>query len=319
MITFARLAFITLILCSSQITAAETLVRDMVVHTTKTALDVKLDATTVSCSDGDLKVTAPKLAALTLMNHNDFTLAAPALSAGACEPGRMPQDIIDPAVPFEMVELVVKAVRQDRVNTMTQSCTTYLVERVETTVRGVVFSKEASSWLGTRPIAQCNGADSPADDPGQVEPSTNSCAASRGGSTWLGLLLALGLARRFDMARTLARARSRRASSPLARSVSSCVVAASARSRRASSRLAPARDGAAHASNAIGSAQLWRHVIAQRSSRRIFGGSTARIIIPPGTAVPSSQIMPPFLRSIASPWRGSPNASHATSSDSHGS
>lgn len=193
MTTFARLAFISLMLCSSRFAAAETLVRDMVVHTTKTTLDVKLDATTVSCSDGDLKVTAPKLAALTLMNHHDDTLDAPALSAGVCEPGRMPQDIIDPAVPVESIELVVKGVRQDRVNTVTQSCTTYLVERVEATVRGVTFSQEASSWLGSRPIAQCNGADSPADDPGQVEPSTNSCAASRGGSTWLALLLALGL------------------------------------------------------------------------------------------------------------------------------
>jgi MYXO-CTERM domain-containing protein len=106
----------------------------------------------------------------------------------------MPQDIIDPAVPVEMVEVVVKGVRQDRVNTVTQTCTTYLVERVETTVRGVSFSKEKSSWLGSRPIADCNGADSPADDPGQLEESAaGSCSTSRGGTTWLALLLALGL------------------------------------------------------------------------------------------------------------------------------
>ncbi len=166
----------------------------MTVHTSKTLLDVKLDANTVSCSGGDLKVTAPKLAALTLMSHNDFTLMAPALSAGACEPGKMPADIIDDSDPFESLEVVVKAVRQDRVDTDFQSCTTYLVERVETTIRGVEFSQERSTWLGSRPVAPCNGADSPADAPGQaVEPSTNSCAASRGGSSWFALLLALGL------------------------------------------------------------------------------------------------------------------------------
>ncbi len=194
MTSLSRLCLVVVVGFSSAPAAAATVVRDMTVHTSKTLLDVKLDANTVSCSGGDLKVTAPKLAALTLMSHNDFTLMAPALSAGACEPGKMPADIIDDSDPFESLEVVVKAVRQDRVDTDFQSCTTYLVERVETTIRGVEFSQERSTWLGSRPVAQCNGADSPADAPGQaVEPSTNSCAASRGGSSWFALLLALGL------------------------------------------------------------------------------------------------------------------------------
>lgn len=189
-----RRGVVAFVLFSSGIASAETVVRDMTVHTTKTQLDVKLDATTVTCSGGDLKVTAPKLAALTLMSHNDFTLEAPALTAGACEPGRMPPDIIDDATPVESLELVVKALRRDRVDTDAQTCSTYLVERVDTTIRGVAFGQERSTWIGSRPMAQCNGADSPADDPGQaVEPSTNSCAATRGGSSWLALLLALGL------------------------------------------------------------------------------------------------------------------------------
>jgi hypothetical protein len=191
---FIRLSFIALVVSAPQLAAAEQTVRDMVVHSAKTPLDVQLDANTVVCAGTQLKVAAPKLAALTLMNHQDFTLAAPALSAGMCEPGRMPQDIIDANDPVDSIELVVKAVRQDRVDTDSQTCTTYLVERVETTIRGVAFSNEKSTWLGSRPIAQCNGGDSPADDPGQVEESAgNSCAASRGGTTWLGLLLALGL------------------------------------------------------------------------------------------------------------------------------
>lgn len=189
-----RLSLVGAVLCSSRLVAAAPTERDMVVHTTKTALDVKLDATTVSCASTELVVTAPKLAALTLMNHHDFGLGAPALSAGACEPGRMPQDIIDPAVPVEGVELVVKAVRRDRVDAEAQSCTTYLVERIETTIRGVSFSREKSTWLGSRPFEQCNGGDSPADDPGQLEgEAAGGCAASRGNSAWLGVLLALGL------------------------------------------------------------------------------------------------------------------------------
>jgi hypothetical protein len=191
----SRLGLVAAVLCSSRLVAAAPTERDMVVHMSKTALDVKLDATTVTCTNTELVVTAPKLAALTLMNHHDFGLGAPALSAGACEPGRMPQDIIDPAVPVEGVELVVKAVRRDRVDAEVQSCTTYLVERIETTIRGVAFSREKSTWLGSRPFGQCNGGDSPADDPGQLDDGASSggCATSRGNAAWLGVLLALGL------------------------------------------------------------------------------------------------------------------------------
>jgi MYXO-CTERM domain-containing protein len=187
-----RLSFVALVLCAPQFAAAAPVVREMDVHSSKTTLDVQLDAMTVTCAGTDLTVTAPKLAALTLMNHNDTTLGAPALTAGACEPGRMPADIIDANDPVDGVELVVKAVRQDRVDIASQSCTTYLVERVEATIRGVAFGHEETTWLGSRPIAQCNGSDSPADDPGQLEPQANSCSTSRG-TSWLGLLLALGL------------------------------------------------------------------------------------------------------------------------------
>src|SRR5262245_31230355 len=121
----SRLSLVAVVLCVSRIAGAATTVRDMTVHTTKTMLDVKVDAMTVTCSGGELKVTAPKLGALTLMNHQDFTLAAPALSAGTCAPGRMPSDIIDPAHPVVSVEMVVKAIRQDQVDLMQQSCDNY--------------------------------------------------------------------------------------------------------------------------------------------------------------------------------------------------
>src|SRR6187551_2072042 len=114
----SRLSLIAVVLCASRIAAAEQVVREMVVHSTKTTLDLKLDASTVVCAGGDLKVAAPKLGALTLMNHQDFTLAAPALSAGMCEPGRMPQDLIDANDPVDAVEMVVKALRQDHVDTV---------------------------------------------------------------------------------------------------------------------------------------------------------------------------------------------------------
>ena len=128
----SHLSFVAAVLLSSGVAAAAPTERDMVVHTSKTMLDVKVDATTVTCSNGELKVTAPKLAFLTLMSHHDFTLEAPALSAGMCEPGRMPQDIIDAMNPVASTEVLVKAIRRDRVDIDTDTCTNYLVERVET-------------------------------------------------------------------------------------------------------------------------------------------------------------------------------------------
>ena len=186
---------LALVLCTSSVAVAAPTVRDMVVHTTKTMLDLKLDATSVQCSGGELVVVAPKLAALTLMNHDDATLALPALSAGTCAMGRMPSDIIDPANPVVSAQLSVKAIRQDHVDVMQMSCYTYLVERVETTIRGVTFAHEDSTWLGSREISECNGGDSPADDPGHVDETDagNSCATTHGGSLWFGLALALGL------------------------------------------------------------------------------------------------------------------------------
>ena len=192
--SFSRHSLVAVVLCTSSIAVAAPTVRDMVVHKTTTMLDVKLDATTLTCTDGELRVAAPKLAALTLMSPDDVSLAVPGMSAGACAAGRMPSDLIDMAHPVESVAVTVKAIRQDHVDLMAMSCYTYLVERVETTIRGVTFSHEDSTWIGSRDVSECNGGDSPADDPGQVaDDAGNSCSSTRGGSMWFGLALALGL------------------------------------------------------------------------------------------------------------------------------
>jgi len=178
--------------------AAEPLYAETIVHDTTTTMSVKLDAQSVLCSTADygsphLKVLIPKLASLTLLDHQNFGAGAPCVAAGACGPGHMPADVIDPANPDETVQLHVKAVRVDETDVAAQTCLTSLVERVNVTIRGLEFKHERSVELVDRAFSDCvQGAplDGPADDPGVAEPKESSGCSATGGS---GSLLALGL------------------------------------------------------------------------------------------------------------------------------
>ena len=183
--------------------SADTLLAETIVHDTSTSLDIELNQNTVLCSSADysglfLKVLIPKLASLTLLDHQNFGAGAPCVAAGACEPGRMPEDIIDASRPTERVSIHVRAVRLDETDTVQQTCSTSLVERVNVTIRGFEFKHTRSVWLGDRPFSDCvQGApanDNPADDPGSLdeEPKSGGCAAT-GGTTALTALMLGGL------------------------------------------------------------------------------------------------------------------------------
>ena len=202
MLTLTR-SLVSLVLVGGAVSvaAAEPLYSETIVHDTTTTTTVKLDASTVLCSAADysgphLKVLIPKLGALTLLNHQNTGAGAPCVAAGACGPGHMPSDVIDAAHPTETVNLHVQAVRQDEVDVAAQTCSTYLIERVNVNIRGLDFKHERSVELVSRPFADCvQGApmpDSPADDPGQVEhePESSGCAAGGSGA---GSLFALAL------------------------------------------------------------------------------------------------------------------------------
>jgi uncharacterized protein (TIGR03382 family) len=178
----------------ADVTHAET-----IVHRTSTTTSVALNSETVLCSTADysgqhLKVLIPKLASLTLLDHQNFGAGAPCVSAGACGPGRMPSDVIDPNNPSETVTLNITAVRRDETDVQAQTCETELIERVNVTIRGLEFKHERSVWLGSRALSDCvvGAPDNPADDPGSVEkPESSGCNAA--GGSGIGSLLALGL------------------------------------------------------------------------------------------------------------------------------
>src|SRR4051812_369483 len=93
---------------------ADATYNETLIHDTTTSVEIKLDASTVLCSAADygalyLKVGLPELAGLTLLDHQNVGAGAPCVAAGACKPGNMPSDIIDPAHATETVDINVKA------------------------------------------------------------------------------------------------------------------------------------------------------------------------------------------------------------------
>ncbi|HEY5925862.1 MAG TPA: hypothetical protein VIV11_29445 [Kofleriaceae bacterium] len=180
--------------------AADVLHAETIVHNTTTSLDIELNQNTVLCSSADysglfLKVLIPKLASLTLLDHQNFGAGAPCVAAGPCEPGRMPEDILDASQPTEHVAIHVRAVRLDETDTVAQTCSTSLIENINVTIRGFEFKHTRSAWLGDRPFSDCvKGApanDNPADDPGQLEqePKSGGCAAGTGVGSLTALML----------------------------------------------------------------------------------------------------------------------------------
>jgi MYXO-CTERM domain-containing protein len=198
--------------------AAET-----VVHDTTTSVEIKLDSTTVLCSSADygqlfLKIGIPQLANITLLDHQNIGAGAPCVAAGVCQPGHMPADIIDPAHPTELVDIDVKAVREDDVDEAAHTCSTVLIERVKVNVRGFEFTHERTAELGSRPYEDCvtstatgsgsgsaanagsNGSGGKADGDGSTTAAPNGgCSVDGAGTGSLALVVlgaALGLRRR---------------------------------------------------------------------------------------------------------------------------
>jgi len=193
------------------VAAADTTYVETVVTDTTTAVDLKLDSSTVLCSSADygslfLKVLIPDLARLTLLDHQNIGAGAPCVAAGQCRTGNMPSDIIDPAHPTERVDVDVQEVRADEADSTAQTCTTTLFERVHVTIRGIQFFHERSLPLGTRPYSDCatsspaagSGSDAPADDPGTApsEPKSGGCNTAGGAGGLLAAATALVLVRR---------------------------------------------------------------------------------------------------------------------------
>jgi len=136
------------------------------VHTAGKTITIPLNTETVICSQADyslpvLKVLIPELAALTLLDHQNFGAGAPCVAAGACiggldgSDGASPGDILDPNKPEEIVDVFVTARRQDYINHAAKTCEVYLIEDVKLDIRGVAFSHRRTMGIGSRNYEDC--------------------------------------------------------------------------------------------------------------------------------------------------------------------
>jgi hypothetical protein len=132
------------------------------VHETTTSVEILLNDKTVLCSAADysglfLKVLIPKLAALTLLDHQNIGAGAPCVAAGACAPigEHSPQNIIDPQKPLETVDITVRATRVNDIYHKDKKCFTSLSEDVSLTIRGIAFFHNRFAALGERPYNDC--------------------------------------------------------------------------------------------------------------------------------------------------------------------
>jgi MYXO-CTERM domain-containing protein len=197
---------------TTSIASAEVIVKETVVHDTKRTVQIDLNAQNVLCSAADygalfLKILIPELAGFTLLDHQNTGAGAPCVAAGPCQPGNQPADIIDTAKPTEIVDIHVKAIRVDELDTMAQTCETYLTETVDVTIRGKAFKHERFAQLGSRPVSDC-GAQAASIPGGKADESqaaetqesggcsTNGTAPSAFGMLALGALFAIRRRRR---------------------------------------------------------------------------------------------------------------------------
>jgi uncharacterized protein (TIGR03382 family) len=155
-------ATFTLALGWTSLATAELTTHERVVHETTTTTEIELTPDTVLCSAADysfpaLKILIPELAAITLLDHQNFGAGAPCVAAGQCglPDGSEPSDILDSDNLMQEVDIIVKAIRVDTVDDEALTCSTTLIERVDVDVRGVPFFHERYAELGSRPYADC--------------------------------------------------------------------------------------------------------------------------------------------------------------------
>lgn len=169
-------AALVLLLGWGGLATADVTSHERLVHETTTSVSIDLTPETVICSAADysfpaLKILIPELAALTLLDHQNFGAGAPCVAAGQCglPDGVEPGDILDSGDLVDEVDIVVKAIRVDYVDDENLTCVTALTERVDVEVRGVSFFHERYADLGSRPYADCAPPAEEEDPPNDYE------------------------------------------------------------------------------------------------------------------------------------------------------
>lgn len=121
---------------------------------------VEVKAGDVRCSDLgysniQLKMSVPDLKWISQLDHTNPGEMQPCMSSGRCRPGNTPEDMIGGKPGTETTVLhrvLTESVVFDRA---LGTCTRSIVETVQMTVRGKVFSHRRTLDLGEQAIALC--------------------------------------------------------------------------------------------------------------------------------------------------------------------
>lgn len=139
-------------------------------HSKTVTMDVTLNEETVLCSKADygsyfLKILIPDLAKHTLLNHKNLGANAPCVAAGPCFGANLPGKIIDANKSNELIDVKIdlfrgESLRQTGNDFMPdiprkQVCGVFMIERIETNIRGHIFTHARSIDLGNRDLKDC--------------------------------------------------------------------------------------------------------------------------------------------------------------------
>lgn len=142
----------------SSVAGAET--KSMVLKDTVHEITVEIKEGDVRCSEigygtKELKISVPDLKWISSFDHTNPGELQPCMTAGRCQMGNLPMDLIDGRPGFEQTSLRQTLTEEFAFDVTTNICQRSIVERVEMIIRGKTFRHTRSLDLGNTPLTQC--------------------------------------------------------------------------------------------------------------------------------------------------------------------
>ncbi|NCN26460.1 hypothetical protein GW915_02705 [bacterium] len=121
---------------------------------------IQLNEESVRCSRvgysvEELKVSVPSLKLVAIFDHANFGEALPCVTAGRCQEGNMPKDILNNGVTFVNTDIEVKLKETYMLDHQEKTCLRYLTENVKTDILGKDFTHEKINDIGSFPYELC--------------------------------------------------------------------------------------------------------------------------------------------------------------------
>ncbi len=135
-------------------------IRERILKDETNPTTVELNRQTVRCSDlgysnFQLKVSVPDLKFLAALDHANAGEAQPCVTAGRCQPGNQPEDLLTDPNPFVLTTVQVVLREVLAIDHSAKTCRRTLRENVTTQIRGKTFTHMKTADLGQYPYDIC--------------------------------------------------------------------------------------------------------------------------------------------------------------------